>query len=432
MKKRAWLVVLVSLLVLAAAAVVLNFTLKGSRYETAIAVRTYVVARGRLEDRVSGNGSFTPRTSITAVAQVSGEVEFVAVSEGERIAAGQLLVRLRDDDYVLARDKARSALDSARRGVAQSLVTLRGQYRSAAAALADATRALDRNKELYAAKSISEEAFQRTQSAYDSAELGLRSVVEQLNLRAGLALDAAPVLDASRDSAIIERSPEVEQALLAVRSAEDSIRKCTVVSPIAGTVTLVKPSVGDLAAASTPLARVETLDDMLAEIQIDEVDVGKVRDGQAVEVTSDSLIGTTLAGKVESIAPTITTVGATRVSLVQVRITGAADGGPRPLLRAGASCSARIRASIRQDVLLVPLSGFATEENQSYAFVLSPTGRTNRAGADVFSLARREIRIGASDVTDVEVVEGLAEGDRIAIGSLKLLRDGVLVTVRAE
>jgi HlyD family secretion protein len=205
-----------------------------------------------------------------------------------------------------------------------------------------------------------------------------------------------------------------------------------VVSPIAGTVTMVKPSVGDLAAASTPLARVETLDDMLAEIQIDEVDVGKVRDGQTVEVTSDSLIGTTLAGTVESIAPTITTVGATRVSLVQVRITGTADGGPRPLLRAGASCSARIRASIRQDVLLVPLSGFATEENQSYAFVLSPTGRTNRAGAEVFSLARREIRTGASDVTDVEVVEGLAEGDRIAIGSLKLLRDGVLVTVRAE
>ena len=432
MKKRVWLVVLVSLVVLAAAAVVLNLTLRGSRYETAIAVRAHVVARGRLEDRVSGNGSFTPRTSITAVAQVSGEVETVAVREGERVGAGQLLVRLRDDDYVLARDKARASLDSARRGVAQSLVTLRGQYRSAAAALADAARALEQNKELYAAKSISEEALQRSQSASDSAGLGLQAAVEQLNLRSGRDLDAEPVLDASRDASIIERSPEVEQALLAVRSAEDSIRKCTVVSPIAGTVTMVKPSVGDLAAASTPLARVETLDDMLAEIQVDEVDVGKIHDGQAVEVTSDSLIGTTLVGAVESIAPTITTVGATRVSLVQVRITGTAGGGTRPVLRAGASCSARIRASIRQDVLLVPLSGFATEESQSYAFVLSPTGRTNRAGAEVFSLARREIRTGASDITDVEVVEGLAEGERIAIGSLKLLRDGVLVTVRAE
>ncbi len=197
-------------------------------------------------------------------------------------------------------------------------------------------------------------------------------------------------------------------------------------------MTMVKPSVGDLAAASTPLARVESLDDMLAEVQIDEVDVGKIREGLAVEVTSDSLIGTTLTGTVESIAPTISTVGATRVSLVEVRITGTADGGPRPALRAGASCSARISANVRQDVLTVPISAIVTEDNLSYVFVLAPTGKANRAGAEVFSLSRREIRTGTSDVTDVEIVSGLAEGDRIAAGSLKLLRDGILVTVRSE
>ncbi|MCX7029851.1 MAG: HlyD family efflux transporter periplasmic adaptor subunit [Spirochaetes bacterium] len=432
MKKRTWLVVIVSLVVLAAAVVVLNLTLRGSRYETAVAVRAHPVAHGRLEDRVSGNGSFTPRTSITVVAQVSGEVEAIAVREGDRVKAGAVLVRLRDDDYALARDKARAALESARRGVAQSLVTLRSQYRAAAASLSDAKIALDRNRELFASKSISEDTLQRSQSAYDAAELNVQSLREQLNLRLGARLTAEPELDASRDAAIIEASPEVEQATLAVRSAEDSIRRCTVVSPVAGTVTMVKPSVGDLAAASSPLARVESLDDMLAEIQIDEVDVGKIREGLAVEVTSDSLIGTALTGVVESIAPTISTVGATRVSLVEVRITGTAGGGSRPELRAGASCSARISANVRQDVLVVPISAIVTEDSLSYAFVLVPTGAANRAGAEVFSLSRREIRTGTSDVTDGEVLSGLAEGDRVATGSLKLLRDGILVTVRPE
>jgi HlyD family secretion protein len=432
MKKRTWLVVIISIVVLAAAVVVLNLTLRGSRYETAIAVRAHTVARGRLEDRVSGNGSFTPRTSITVVAQVSAEVEAVMVREGDRVGAGAVLVRLRDDDYVLARDKARAALESARRGVAQSLVTLRSQYRAAAATLADAKLALDRNRELIASKSISEDTLQRSQSAYDAAELNVESLREQLNLRLGAPLAAEPQLDASRDAAVIEASPEVEQATLAVRSAEDSIRRCTIVSPVAGTVTMVKPSVGDLAAASAPLARVESLDDMLAEIQIDEVDVGKIREGLAVEVTSDSLIGTTLTGVVESIAPTISTVGATRVSLVEVRITGTADGGSRPELRAGASCSARISANVRQDVLIVPISAIVTEDNLSFVFVLVPTGKTNRSGAEVFSLSRREIRTGTSDVTDVEVVSGLAEADQVATGSLKLLRDGILVTVRPE
>jgi HlyD family secretion protein len=432
MKKRTWLVVIVSLLVLAAAVVVLNLTLRGSRYETAIAVRAHTVARGRLEDRVSGNGVFTPRTSITVVAQVSAEVEAVAVREGDRVQAGAVLVRLRDDDYSLARDKARAALESARRGVAQSLVTLRSQYRAAAANLADAKLALDRNRELISSKSISEDTLQRSQSAYDAAELNVESLREQLNLRSGVSLAAPPQLDASRDAAVIEASPEVEQALLAVRSAEDSIRKCTVVSPVAGTVTMVKPSVGDLAAASSPLARVESLDDMLAEIQVDEVDVGKIREGLAVEVTSDSLIGTTLTGTVESIAPTIASVGATRVSLVEVRITGAAGGGSQPGLRAGASCSARISANVRQDVLIVPISAIVTEENLSFVFVLVPTGKANRSGAEIFSLSRREMRTGTSDVTDVEILSGVAEGDRVATGSLKLLREGILVTIRPE
>lgn len=432
MKVRAWLVLTVSLVVLAAAVVVLGFTLRGSRYETAVAVRAHTVARGRLEDTVSGNGSFTPRTSITVVAQVSGEVVQVAVREGDRVAAGAVLVRLRDDDYVLARDKSRAALESARRGVAQSLVTLRGQYRAAAAALADARLALDRNRELIATKAISEDALQRSQSAYDAAELNVRSLREQLNLRAGVPLEAEPQLDASRDAEIIEASPEVEQAALAVRSAEDSIRRCTVVAPVAGTVTMVKPSVGDLAAASTPLARVESLDDMLAQIQIDEVDAGKIREGLAVAITSDSLIGTTLTGVVESIAPTITTVGATRVSLVKVRITGTAGGGDRPVLRAGASCRARISANVREGVLVVPISAIVTESGLSSVFVLEPTGAANRSGAEVFALSRREIRTGTSDVTAVEVLSGLVEGERVATGSLRLLREGILVTVRPE
>ena len=93
------------------------------------------------------------------------------------------------------------------------------------------------------------------------------------------------------------------------------------------------------------------------------------------------------------------------------------------MLRAGASCSARIRASIRQDVLLVPLSGFVTEENASFAFVLGPTGKTNRAGVEVFELSRRAIRTGASDVTDVEVVEDLSDtGDGRVESSYALLR----------
>jgi HlyD family secretion protein len=431
MKRRTGLYVTGAIIILVAAVIILNLTLRGSRYETALPTRVTTVARGTLEDRVSGNGTFVPRSTVTVVAQVSGEVQSVRVTENDRVQAGQVLLTLRSDDYVLTQQKTKASLDSTRRSVRQSLLTLRSQYRSAVSALADAKRTFEKNKELYATRAISEEVWQRSSDAVDAASVGWQSAREQLDLRCGLALDAEPPMDAAGDDAIVEASPEVEQALLSLKSATDAVARCTITAPAAGTVTRVTPSIGDVVAPSTPLVKIEDLGDMLAEIQVDEVDIGKIHVGQAAEITSDSLIGVTLRGIVDTISPTITSLGATRASLVDVRIdrSGLASG---QVLRSGASCTARVTTSTRKDALLVPLAGFLTENNVSAVFVLGPTGKKNGAGADIFQLSKKEITTGVSDVNSIEVLTGLAEGDRIAAGNLKLLRDGILVTIKPE
>jgi HlyD family secretion protein len=429
MKRRTVLYIIGGILVLVAAVIVLNVTLRASRWETAIPIRAYTVARGTLEDRVTGNGTFVPRTSVTVAAQVSGEVEDVRVRENDRVRPGDVLLTLRSDDYVLSEQKAEAALDSARRGVRQSLVTLRAQYRSAVAGLSDAQRTFDKNKELYSAKSISEETYQRSSDAVDSARVSWQSAREQLDLRCGLSLDADPPLDASGDDKIVESSPEVAQALLTLRSTRDSVARCTITAPAGGTVTKVTPSAGDMVAPGSPLVRIEDLADMLAEIQVDEVDIGKIHLGQTAEITSDSLIGTTLRGTVDSISPTVSSIGATRVSLVDVRIDTAAA---RVVLRSGASCSAKITTSIRRDALLIPLASFLDEENVTSVFLLTQTGRKNAAGGEVYQLARKTVTTGTSDVNNVEVLTGLAEGNVIAAGNLRLLRDGILVTIRQD
>jgi HlyD family secretion protein len=426
-KKRTALYVVIAILVLVAAVVVVNFTLRGNRYDTAIPVRTRVVAPGKLEDRVTGNGTFKPQTAVTVTAQVSGEVDSVRVKENAVVASGALLLTLRDDDYALTAQKMKASLASTRNSVRQSLVTLRAQYRSASATLADVQRTFAKNKELWSSRSISEETYQRSSDAVDNATVSLQSIREQLNLRCGIPLDSEPILVSTGDERIVEGSPEVVQALLGVRSAEDSVRKCSISSPMDGTVTDVRPSIGDVVQPGSPLVRIETLDDMLAEIQIDEVDIGKIHLAQAAEITSDSLIGETLHGVVESISPTVTSLGSTRAALVDVRVVR-----DRHVLRSGASCSAKITTSTKQGALLIPLAAFVTEENTTYAFVLSSTGKKNAKGAEVYSLAKRRIKTGVSDVNSVEVTDGLAEGDMIAAGNLKLLRDGIMVTSRPE
>jgi HlyD family secretion protein len=433
MKRRTVLYVIGAILVLAVVVVVLNLTLRGSRYDTAIPVRGHLVGKGRLEDRISGNGTFKPRSAVTVVAQVSGEVQTIRVAENSRVAVGDVLLTLRDDDYVLAAQKVKASLDSTRRSVRQSLVTFRAQYRSAISALTEAERTLAKNKELFAAKSISEEVYQRTVDGLESAKVAWQSAREQLALRCGVAVDAEPPMDASKDAEIVEASPEVEQALLSLRSAEDSVARCTITAPAAGTVTKVQPSRGDMVAPSSPLVRIEDLGDMLAEIQVDEVDIGKIRLGQPAEITSDSLIGTTLEGSVDDIAPTITSLGSTRVSLVDVRINAASlSGAGKITLRSGASCTARITTSVTQDALLIPLASFVTEENVTSVYVLVPLSKKNQAGLDIYQLAKRTVTTGVSDVNNVEAKSGLKEGDLIAAGNLKLLRDGILVTLRPE
>ena len=431
-KRRTGLYVVGGILVLVAAVFVLNLTLRGSRYETAIPTRTATVARGTLQDTVSGNGTFIPKTAVTVVAQVAGEVQTIKVAENDRVAVGAVLLTLRADDYLLDEQRMKASLDATRRSVRQSLVTLRAQYRSAVSTLADAERTLSKNKELFAARSISEETLQHSSDALDAAQVSLQSAREQLDLRCGLPLASDPPLDPAGDESIVEESPEVEQALLSLRSASDSVARCTITTPSAGIVTKVTPNVGDMVQPSAPLVRVEDLGDMLAEIQVDEVDIGKIHVGQAAEITSDSLIGLTLKGTVDTIAPTVTSLGATRASLVDVRIDRSTLKGSDVLLRSGASCTARITTSTKKDALLIPLAGFLTEDNVISVFVLTRTGKKNGAGVDIWQLSKRAVTTGISDVNNVEVLSGLAAGDLIAAGNLKLLRDGILVTVRTD
>lgn len=427
MKRHVLRYFLVGIGILAAAAVILNFSFLRKRYDTAVPVRVHQVATGSLEDIVSGNGSLKPRTTLNVAPQVSGEVRSVPVREGDEVSKGAVLLTLRADDYVLNYDKAASALEVTRRNVSQSLVTLRAQYRSASASVSEAKRTYEKNRELFGAKAVSNDVFQRSEDAYKTAQANEQSAREQLNLRCGLALDAEPLLSADRDAQVIESAPEVAQAQLNLRSAEDTVRKCTVVAPDSGTVTMVKPTVGDFLQAGVVAVRVESLNDIAAEIQIDEVDIGQVQVGQKAEITSDSIIGQVLTGTVTSVAPTVSTLGNTRVSLVRIQIEPLASP-----LKAGASCKAKIRTRTKQDVLLLPLTAFIAEESSSYVYRLKPLSQKTSKGEEVFELEKATIQIGVSDVSSVEVTSGLSAGDEIAVGALKLLRAGLRVTVKAE
>lgn len=419
--------VLIASAVVVVAVVVLSQTLGRDAYSSAAEVRSHVVGRRNLENLISGTGVFTPRSSAKVVTRIPAEVEILAVREGDVVQAGDLLVQLNDESYRLAYAQAKSVVVATQNGVLQSLVTLRAGYRGALNALEQSRRAFEKNENLFEARAISEEAYDMSRDAYQTALVAHQSAREQLNLRSGLPLEVEPVLTSERDAQIVASSPEVMQAEINLEIAGNNLGRSRIYSPGRGTVTSIVVSAGDNVPAFAALMQIDSLDDMLAEIQVDEVDIGKVRPGQEAEITSDSILGRILNGEVVEVAPVVKTRGSTRTSTVKVDIR---EEAPEPAgdLKAGASCTARIVTSIRENSTVIPLSGFIEQSGVNYAYVMKPAEK--RGDRQYYRLEKREITTGLSNVNFIEAASGLQEGERIVVGSLNLLRDGVLVTVK--
>lgn len=426
-RRRALPFVLIFVAVAAVVAVVLTVINRQNPLNQALPVETHTVARSSLVEHVTGTGTFAAKDSSTVYPRVSGTVTAVLAAVGDEVAAGDPIIRIDSTDYRLAVEQTQSALENTQRTVRQSLVTLRAQYRSSQTTFEQADRQYRKNQQLYNAKAISEDDLKQSENAFNTAQVSLQSAKEQLNLRLGMPLSADPILDSSKDDQIVAAAPEVVQARVNLDTARSNLDKCTVRAPISGTITRLVPSVGDLASPNAAVADVQTISSMLAKVQIDEVDIGKLSVGNEADVESDSLLGETLKGKITSIDPTITTTGSTRVTTVRIELDN-----PPSNLRVGASCSVNITTRTRTNVLSIPITAFVTKDGVDSVFRLVKTERQEQNGPTVYRLEQVPITTGISTVDSIEVQKGLSEGDVIASANLNQLREGMLVVRKSE
>lgn len=437
--------IIIAVILLAAAAVVAMSLLKNNSEAAELVIDFYRVKTGVMEEKISGTGTFVARTSSAVTAKVSGVVEALYAKEGEKVRTGDILLEIDSEDYRQNLESRQVTLESTRRSARQNLLSLRANYQAAALSYEQALRNYENNKVLFEADGVSEEVLKQSEDALLTAELNVKSTKELLNVTIGRPLAAEPVLDDSGDDGIISGFPEIIQAELAIETARKNVANCTVRSPISGTVTQVLMDEDATVSMNTPLVIIEALDDMIAEIQIDEVDIGKIKKNSPAEVTSDSLLGKTLNGTVESISPVILSVGNTRMTKVRVAIDP--DGNQ---LKSGASCTVRISATTKESALVIPLTAYTAENEISYVYVLEKktpipgnettgasganSGMDDPAGAaanpdagmpEIYVMKKREIELGIITVNQVEVVSGLAEGEFVAMGNQSLFRENI-------
>lgn len=348
------------LLVLAFAALVVGtgvFLWKKSQkkpvvYATATPTRTDIV------HKTVATGSVVPRKEILVKPQVSGIVEELHVEAGQQVERGELIAKVRVIPNMVQLSSGESRVNKAK------------------IALSDARRELERRQRLFADGTIAEAELQSAEIAAQQAEEEVAAAEDNLEIvRKGtsgrVASASTTLVRATISGTVLEVPVEVGSSVIEANNFNDG----------------------------TTIASIADLGDMIFEGKVDESEVGKLREGMALELTIGAVPDRKLAATLEHIAPK----GVEEEGAIQFEIRAALAPQSDVFIRANYSANADIVLDRRDGVLAIDEGLLQFDGEQTYVEVES--------APQVFE--RRDIVTGLSDGLQIEVVSGLSEEDRV-------------------
>ena len=249
-----------------------------------------------------------------------------------------------------------------------------------------------------AAASASQLAGSRAQIAQAKATLAqtqatlaqAQATLEKLNRGPG-----------ENDLAIAEA--QVKQGEIALQQAQLNRTNIELASPGDGVVTKVNIKPGELPSAAQPAMVVTDLSKFHITISVDEIDIGRLQEGQKVNITLDAVPDAKLTGHISSIAATPSSSS----GAVTYQVTVVIDESDATL-RSGLSATASIVTQELADVVLVPNRSIQIDRTSGRAYVEKIVNGVP---------ARTEIELGARNEASSQVLSGLAAGDQLAIRS---------------
>jgi HlyD family secretion protein len=416
-KKRGRIFVLVILLVaIGATGAFLGF----KRRDNAISVQFDKVVRRDITEIVVANGRIQPVLQVVINPEVSGEIIDLPVKEGQDVRKGDILVRIKPDNYIAQRNSAEANYKSSLAG--QAL---------AKANLEKAQLEFARIDQLFKTQLVSESQFLEAKTTLDVAK-------------------------ANHDSS----RHQCEQARASLARAEDDLAKTTIVAPIDGTVTKLRSQqgervVGTAMMAGTEIMTIADLDRMEARVDIGEIDVVLIQLGQKARLEVEAFRDRKFSGLVTEIANAAKGAASSPQSSMSSSQQEATKFEVKILInekepfRPGMSVTAEIETRSRTNVLAVPIMAVTTRtskdakkeekkeqpDDQSTSLPVRGVKKESVPRPDevVFLVngdAARltKVKTGISDDSHIEITEGLTEGQEIVAGGFaavsRLLEDG--------
>lgn len=390
-----WITIGILLIIIIGVAV----TMSGKKNDV-ITVTTSKITKRNITQTVSAIGKIQPETEVKISSQVSGEISFLGVKEGDTVKQGQLLVRIKPDIIDAQLKQMRAAADASKMDIN----------------ITDAEREraesdMKRIAELYKKEFISKQEFESAKATASRA--------------------------ISSHQAALSR---YQQSLAALNQVEREQDRASIFSPISGVITMLSIELGEKVVgtgmmAGTELMRVSDLSVMNAVIDVDENDIVMVKKGDSAFIEIDALADTKFLGTVFEIGHSakLSQLGTQdQITNFEVKIR-LIDRDFR--LRPGMSCNVDISTETKYNVIAVPLQAVTVRDSKMEARPDIDAGdapggngeeKTNkkieRPPSVVFikdNMKAKMVKVetGISDKGFIEIISGLNESDVIISGS---------------
>jgi HlyD family secretion protein len=441
---KAWKKVAIGVGAVVLLVIIVAFTVHQSG-KNVVTVQTGKTQRQDLATVVSASGEIKPKTYVNIGANAFGKITHLYVKEGDHVKRGQLLAQLENVQSSADVNANEASLQAAQTDSQAAEAGLK----TAEADLLRAQADYDRNKldwsraqSLFKDGLISKSDFDSRKNAWATADAGLT----QATARVAQA-------KAQNDSA----ARHVAQAKATLTHYTDLLQKTTYSAPFEGVITNLPVREGETVVIGIQNAQgstLMTLADMsviTAEVKVDETDIVNVRLGQPAEVTIDAIPKKTFHGKVTEIGNNAivrssglstsqqTTASEEAKDFKVVVTLSDAPGDLRP----GLSTTAKVTTATRSNALSIPIQALTLRTKDQIDAQNNPPGSVHAAEPttkDVASKSKKDdevqgvfvirnkkamfipVATGITGTTDIEVLDGLKEGDEVITGSYKVLR----------
>ena len=212
-------------------------------------------------------------------------------------------------------------------------------------------------------------------------------------------------------SAQEQAASNVQVSAAKLKLAEARLAKMKIVAPFNGVVGIRNVSVGDYVKDGTDLVNIEDVGTLKVDFRLPERNFTQIRAGQPVEVMADAVPAEKFRGALDAINPRIDAAGRS----LEVR---AKLANPERKLRPGMFVRVRVIIGERANALLVPEEAIVPQGEDFYVFRIEE-GNARRV----------RVKTGVRRDAKVEVVEGLAAGDKVVTAGMRLVGDGQPVRI---